>query len=550
MDIKNILQDAQNKKFLIAGIVVFFAVVSIIFFLTRTPNVAQTNNDQLLSDLAKLAPRDSLSQTTDRLNTLPIVTLSADATAVAPGQPSVISWTSPNATECVDSNGNALLTTGSLSISPEETYSMDIFCTNAKGTTVESLTIEVTTEPIITISASPKAVEKGKQSLISWSTVNATRCTDIDGKALRLSGSLSIAPKTPYIFEIICTGPNGTSKKSITVAIALPQVTQKTSTTTPVTTPIAAVVVSTTTKSVVIKTATTGVGKAKIALSVSLPIVKYGEKSTVAWGTENAKMCTATTPTGVEIINKIPGEPNIILRPGDQLPTPPASLPVTGAIDIKVLDGQKTATLKIQCTDADGNKTERSITVTGLAPAPDFCKTFKNSITHNPAPEFKLSPSSVSVPAGGTSDVSWNATCATQCTVNVVPWGKLITYTDVSTILDYIIGEDYNTYTPTHGIQNLAVSSSGGVRIYPGQADPDTPVAPSESTTISNDSTVTLKCTNSSGDTPYSTTASLTVSVIVLPPGASCATVLCDVIDFASSFVSDVGGFIADLGGW
>jgi len=231
MDLQNILQDERKKKFLIIGLVVFFVVIGSILIFSRSsaPATGTGSGDgqtQLLTDLSQLAPRDGVAQDQNRL-IAPIVKVSADVPVVAPGQPSVISWNASNATSCVDGNGNAIRTSGSLSITPQENYTMDVVCTNPKGTTIESITVAVTTTPIITLTASPEEVLKGEQSFISWTTVNTTRCTDSAGKTLRLSGGMPVAPQTPYTFEINCTGPNGTAKKLVTVGITTIKVEDK-----------------------------------------------------------------------------------------------------------------------------------------------------------------------------------------------------------------------------------------------------------------------------------------------------------------------------------
>ncbi|MCK9344710.1 MAG: peptidoglycan-binding protein [Candidatus Pacebacteria bacterium] len=229
MDLQNFLQDERKKKILIiSGIVLFVVLGSIFIFSRNNPAPVDTTGDgqtQLLDDLAGIAPRDGVAQDQNRL-VAPLVKVSADVPVVAPGQPSVISWNATNATSCVDGSGNAIRTSGSLSITPTENYTMDVVCTNPKGTTIESITVAVTTTPIITLSASPESVLAGEQSFISWNTVNTTRCTDSAGKTLRLSGGMPVVISKPYTFEINCSGPNGTDKKSITVGISTVKTTE------------------------------------------------------------------------------------------------------------------------------------------------------------------------------------------------------------------------------------------------------------------------------------------------------------------------------------
>lgn len=548
MDIKTIMQDERKKKFLIIGLVAFLVIIGVIFFLLRTPATPQANNDQLLSDLAKLAPRDGLLDT-DR-TIAPIINVSSDTTTVAPGQPAVISWNSDNATSCADGDGNVILNSGSLSISPRENYTLDVVCTNPKGTSLESVTVAVTTSPIIALSAYPNPVKSGDQSLISWNTTNTTRCVDSTGKTLRLSGSFSVVINKAYTFEMSCTGPNGAGKNLVTVAIASSQAKIIATKTTITTAPNTATTITTATKTdttgskTVTNTRTiTPTGKSSIVMRASATTIKYGESSTISWSTENVTNCTGTTPTGVEMLLLSTGETGIILMPG----APRMPLPNNGQVSIRVLEGKTKATLTIQCTGADGAKTERSITVTSAVQSPIECASFGRPI-------IRTSANPTRVESGSPAFITWSAKCATKCTADVVPWGELIYYTDTSTITDYIDGQDYNKYTSTRSLLNLAVNTSGGARVYPGRADPSpvllTPVCDQGGDSYCftpptpSDATVTLKCTNSSGSTPYTTTKSVSVPIIVHP---SCGGWFSCFFETIVDVVKDVGSAVGQV---
>lgn len=550
MDIKTILQDERKKKVLIIISVALLLIVGLIFFLSRMGEAPEDSNDQLLSDIALLAPKDNASQNADKLTRLPIISLSADNIEVSPGQPTVISWTSPNSDSCVDGDGNEILTTGSISITPTEAHPMDVICTNQKGTSIESIMVGVTTAPIIALSAYPSSVKVGDQSFISWNTINTTRCVDSAGKTLRLSDSFSVVVKTPYTFKMSCVGPKGESKNSVTVTIAPPQTkivaTKTTITTTPVTSTTVLASATKTTRSVTTSGGTTTSGKSSLTIRASVANVKYGESSVISWGAENATNCTGTTPTGVEILNRTSGGNSLFLMPGD----PSAPLPNSGSITIRVLDGKTRATLKIQCTGADGKLIERSITVTSSPKTVDACKNFGRPIINHSTP--------VPVESGSPSVARWSSKCATKCTIDVVPWGELIYYTDTSTITDYVEGQDYNTYTSTRSLMNLGVNTVGGVRVYPGTPDPDPVILTQENPEsgegignfgfrrqrASQGTSATLKCTNESGSTPYSTTVSMNFPIIVHP---SCGGWVACVVSDITSFVSDVGGAISDV---
>lgn len=511
------MQDEKKKKFLIIGLAVFLIIIGAVFFLTRTPSAPQ-DESQLLSDIAGLAPRNTLLNKNFQL--APTIELSAEPAAIAPGQESKISWVASNATNCVDGNGDTINLQGDLSISPAEPYTFEVSCVGPKGTEIRSITVVVTTAPIINLIASPSAVVPGGQSLISWNTVNADRCVDSASSTLRLSGNMPVSPKKPYTFTMSCVGPKGASTKSITITMAAPP---KYASKTPYTPPLkgGTPVVGTIPTPPPTEETPTPVGKAKITMSASTLKVKYGEASVISWQTKDATNCTGTTPTGLEMFNPTTNE-SIVLQPG----YPPIPLPENGQVSIHVLDGKRIATLTIRCDGPDGTQTERSITVTSEPRIPGACEgTIRPTFT-----SFSAVPKIVDK-AGEPSVVTWNTKCATSCVATVVPTGELITYPDKSTIPDYVEGQDYNKYTPTRSLPNLGVNTTGGVRIHPGQGDPKPSIidklceitkgcTPSSSGSTAS---VTIKCTNT--DTGFSVTKSVTVGIT--PVKGKCKNFFC-----------------------
>lgn len=491
MDIKSILQDDKKKRKIVIGLVLFLIILGLLFVFTRTPSAPQTNNDQLLSDIAKLAPRNSASQSENRM-VAPIITMSADAKTVAPGQPAVISWTSNNATSCTDGNGNSVNATGTLSIAPRDNYTLDIVCTNTKGTTLESITVAVTTAPFITLSAYPAAVRVGDQSLISWNTINTTRCTDSAGNTMRLNSGFFVAPRKAYTFEINCTGPNGADKKSVTVtidnskppAIATVITPLRTSTYQPpaVTTPVQTTVPKTTPQQ------TTSAGSGTITISASKTTVAYGEPSVISWRTTNAKNCKGTTNTGVELLNSSTGQTGIILMPLYSPFPGPVPLPDNGSMAIRVLDGHRIATLIVRCDNPDGTQTERSITVTSNPLSPDAC------INKRPCVNIDPNMTSLTIAQGSTLDVRWTSACATSCTIRSTGGGSAITYPTPDylaqlPVLDSSV--DYNKYVSIPA-SIIGVEKSGGVRVGAGA--------------------ITLSCTNYNATTPLTMVKSMTIA--------------------------------------
>ncbi len=497
MDIKAIIRDDKKKKLTIIGLFLFFIILGLIFLFTKDSGPQEEDNSQLLSDIALLAPRDSVSQSGDRM-IAPIIALSSDVDAIPPGQPATISWVSNNAVSCADGNGNEISTDGSLSIEPTENYTLDVVCTNTKGTTFESITVVVTSAPFISISAYPTSVRVGEKSLISWNTINTTRCTDSVGNTLRLNDGFIVTLKKEYSFEINCVGPNGVDNKKVSVKIDTSKPPVATTTLARNTTPVrnqstTAVATSTTitrsTTPVRSQATTTNRNTSgSLTISASKTNVAYGEPSVISWRTTNATNCKGTTNTGVELLNSSTGQSGIILMPLFSPFLEPVSLPDNGSIAIRVLDGRRTATLIIRCDNPDGTQTERSITVNSSPLSPSAC------LNKRPCLNIDPNMTSLTIAQGTTLDVRWASACATMCTLKSTGGGSAITYPTP----EYLAGLpeidnriDYNQYVsiPPHLI---GVEKSGGVRVGA--------------------STLTFSCTNNNATNPLTITKSMTIA--------------------------------------
>lgn len=347
MDIHSIIQDDKKKKLLIILLVLLFLLIGFVsyFIIGSGSNAPQDKQGELLSDFALLAPREGTNQNT--LDLLPKIALSTDHIAIAPGQTSKISWTSQNATTCVNIDGDELGLTGSISVTPKEPYTFDILCTGPNGTDLQSLTILVTTSPIIRLSAYPEAVISGEQAFIIWETTNADRCVDSTGKTLRLSDRISISPKTAYTFSMSCTGPKGTTNKSITVAMAT-KVGTSGGTSGSGSTSGSGTSGATTSGTLYPGTSSSPT----VTFSAYPSTVSYGGTATISWSLKNVTYCVITSD-----------------GPLTGLP------PFTYTSDSRTVSGlTKTQTYTISCTKG-ASKTEKSVTVTvgqkPLASGPD-----------------------------------------------------------------------------------------------------------------------------------------------------------------------------------
>lgn len=116
----------------------------------------------------------------------PTATLSASPTSVAPGQSATLSWSSTNSTSCTGtgfSTGGAL--SGSISVTPSQTTSYTVLCSNSVGSANSSATVAVSastkfmagdrveTTDVLSVRSTPSisGTLLGTQSTGSWGTV-------------------------------------------------------------------------------------------------------------------------------------------------------------------------------------------------------------------------------------------------------------------------------------------------------------------------------------------------------------------------------------------
>jgi hypothetical protein len=153
----------------------------------------------------------------------PTVTLTANPTSVASGQPSTLTWSSTNASSCTASGGwsGTQATSGTQSVSPTSTTTYTLACTGTGGTTSQSATVTVVPPPTVTLTANPTSLTSGQTSTLTWSSTNASSCTASGGwsGARATSGTQSVSPTSTTTYTLACTGIGGTTSQSATVTV-------------------------------------------------------------------------------------------------------------------------------------------------------------------------------------------------------------------------------------------------------------------------------------------------------------------------------------------
>jgi len=125
-----------------------------------------------------------------------------------------ISWTSANATSCSVTPGgwaglyNSGVSTGNLTTTTTYTST----CNGAGGTRTDSVTVNVSPRPTVSISAYPASITSGQSSTISWTSSNATSVAITpDIGTVGTSGSRVVKPSSSITYTAVAYGPGSSS---------------------------------------------------------------------------------------------------------------------------------------------------------------------------------------------------------------------------------------------------------------------------------------------------------------------------------------------------
>jgi trimeric autotransporter adhesin len=152
----------------------------------------------------------------------PTLTLTANPTSVPGGgtTPSTLTWSSANVTACTASGGwtGVKALEGSQDVTPTATTTYSMTCTSAAGQSVtRSATVSVTPPPTLTLTANPTAVGPGIPSVLTWTTTNATSCSAPWVDTSTTAGAQTVNPTETTTYSMTCVGTSGTVTRSVVV---------------------------------------------------------------------------------------------------------------------------------------------------------------------------------------------------------------------------------------------------------------------------------------------------------------------------------------------
>jgi hypothetical protein len=159
---------------------------------------------------------------------VPGVSLSAGAQMLGSTGATTLAWTSTGATACAAPWATSRSTTGAQRVAPPTSTLYTITCNAATGSgTVGSVRVTVrgtpAPAPAVTVTASPRIVEFGYGSVVSWRSNNATSCMATSpGRwftSNEVRGSNGVFSSTSAAYTVTCSGAGRTDSGHATVIV-------------------------------------------------------------------------------------------------------------------------------------------------------------------------------------------------------------------------------------------------------------------------------------------------------------------------------------------
>jgi hypothetical protein len=153
----------------------------------------------------------------------PTATFTVDRSEVTRGQSATLTWNSTDATT-VTINGSLVQLAGTLTVSPSATTTYGLFASGPGGSAQASLTLTVISPPpvpSVTFNARNLQIIQGQSSSLTWDSTNADTVS-INGSSVPVDGSMSVTPVATTTYNLTATGPGGSVRASVTLAVTAP----------------------------------------------------------------------------------------------------------------------------------------------------------------------------------------------------------------------------------------------------------------------------------------------------------------------------------------
>jgi len=148
---------------------------------------------------------------------------SVNPAEIAPGETSILTWQTSNATSVTlyAPNSQPVAEDGSLEVSPTSTVDYTLVAYGEGGPISRTATLTVTSSPSVSIDdfhANPTTITEGGSTTLYWETSNATSVT-LDGATVSNDGSQTVSPTATTTYTLTAQGNNGPVSQSVTVTV-------------------------------------------------------------------------------------------------------------------------------------------------------------------------------------------------------------------------------------------------------------------------------------------------------------------------------------------
>ncbi|MHB1348851.1 MAG: carboxypeptidase regulatory-like domain-containing protein [Desulfobulbaceae bacterium] len=152
----------------------------------------------------------------------PTATLTAEPVTVEWGNPVTLTWQTNGADQVtIDQGVGSVDTSGSKTLTPEESTTYTLTATGPGGTTTAKADVTVTYPvPTVTLTATPVTITAGESATLAWSTTGAATSSIEPGVGtVQPSGTLSVAPTETTTYTLTATNPGQSATGSVTVTV-------------------------------------------------------------------------------------------------------------------------------------------------------------------------------------------------------------------------------------------------------------------------------------------------------------------------------------------
>jgi len=151
----------------------------------------------------------------------PEINLSINPSAVQPGEPCLLVWTSEKAdTLTMDQGIGEVGTSGTLMIYPEKTTTVTLTARGRCGTTDTTVVAMVHEPPVLDVTVTAHAIRQGETAAIAWTSSRAETVTIDQGVGdVMPEGTITVAPDKSTRYTITARGPGGSSARTETIEV-------------------------------------------------------------------------------------------------------------------------------------------------------------------------------------------------------------------------------------------------------------------------------------------------------------------------------------------